>query len=366
MHGTGFGRRIRSGLGPFALGFAACGLLVRLLIAQPVGADSPGSFNLGSPAAVVRAVGPTVVNLEAYESRTDPPEGWMRFFKGPVPAESEPNGVASGVVVSPEGHIVTNNHVVSGSPRIRVRFQDDRLLDARLVGSDPHTDLAVIQVKAKGLPYARFGDSRALVAGDSVVAIGNPLGFANSVSVGVVSATRAGPLRVGSQTLGDMIQTDAAINQGNSGGGLFAADGRLIGINTAIMVPRGGGGSIGIGFAVPAHRVKPVVDSILREGKVRRPWLGIRYRPTERTALVHRVETGIGVLVEDVLEGSPAAQSGLQPADIVQRLGECPIRSSDDLYCFVDKYRAGQTVPAKVLRAGKSRTLTLKLTEAPP
>lgn len=365
MRGVSFGKRFGRGAGAFALGFAACGLLVRLLIAQPVGAASPGSFNLGTPARVVQAVQGTVVNLESYGADAEPPEGWLRFFKGPVPAQAEPNGVASGVIVSPEGYIVTNNHVVSGAERIRVRFADDHTAEARVVGTDPHTDLAVVRVRGGNFPYARFGDSQALVPGDSVVAIGNPLGFANSVSVGVVSATRAGPLRVGDQTLGDMIQTDAAINQGNSGGGLFAADGRLIGINTAIMVTRGSSGSIGIGFAVPAHRVKPVVDTLIREGKVRRPWLGIRYRPSEGGHLEHTIRTGIGVMVEDVVSGSPAFRSGLRSADILQRLGNCPIRSSDDLYCFVDRYRAGETVAARVLRAGKPRTITLRLTEAP-
>lgn len=351
----------------FCLGFGACAGLGRALVGVPVSASSPGSFNLGSPARVVKAVGSAVVSLESFSTDAAPENPWTRWFQGPVPTDAaEPSGVASGVLISQDGYIVTNNHVVDGAVRLKARLADEREFEAQVVGTDPHSDLAVVRIKGHEFAqFARFGNSRALVPGDSVVAIGNPLGFEQSVSVGVVSANRRGPFRVGSQTLGDMIQTDAAINQGNSGGGLFGADGSLIGINTAIMVPRGGNGSIGIGFAVPAHRAKPVIDSLIRKGKVLRPWLGIRYRAAEGGLLTHRARPGIGVLVEDVLAGSPASRAGLQAADILQRIGEFRIRSADDLYLFSDRYRAGQRVRAQVMRGGEVRTVELTLAEMP-
>lgn len=351
----------------FGLGVGACALAGRLLFAVPVGAASAGSFNLGTPARVVETVGDSVVSLESFSTEPGRENPWGRIFRGPEPADaSEPNGVASGVIISRDGYILTNNHVVAGAARIKARLADSREFEAQVMGTDPHTDLAVVRIRGKQFPnFARFGESRGVLPGDSVVAIGNPLGFEQSVSVGVVSANRRGPFRVGSQTLGDMIQTDAAINQGNSGGGLFAADGRLIGINTAIMVPRGGSGSIGIGFAVPAHRARPVAEDLMRHGRVPRPWLGIRFRTPQVSFLSHRTRSGIGVMVEDVLGGSPAFQAGFRSADILQKLGDCRIRSADDLYSFVDRYRAGEQVHARVLRDGQVRTIRLTLAEQP-
>jgi serine protease Do len=273
--------------------------------------------------------------------------------------------VASGVVLSRDGHIVTNAHVLDGATRLRVRLADHREYDARIVGSDKHADLAVLKVPVRDLVPARFGDSRSVRAGEPVVAIGTPLGFEHSVSVGVVSANRTGPLRVDGSVLGDMIQTDAAINQGNSGGGLFTADGKLIGINTAIMVTQGSSGSIGIGFAIPTHRMRPVTQALMTFGRVPRPWLGIRYeRPTGRT-LIRQVRHGMGVRVEDVLPDSPAALAGLQPEDLVRRIGECEIRSADDIYSVIERYRPGARVEATVLRDGDLKRVELTLGTPP-
>jgi S1-C subfamily serine protease len=224
----------------------------------------------------------------------------------------------------------------------------------------------VLKVPAWNLRPASMGDSRKLCAGDSVVAIGTPLGFEHSVSVGVVSANRTGPLRVDGAVLGDMIQTDAAINQGNSGGGLFNAAGELIGINTAIMVTRGNSGSIGIGFAIPTHRVRPVVQSLRAHGRVPRPWLGIRYeRPHYAPTLIRQVRHGRGVRVQDVLPNSPAELAGLRPDDIVRQIGECRIRSADDIYCVIDRYRPGTRVEARVLRNGEEKRVRLTLGRRP-
>lgn len=343
----------------FGVGFACCGLTVRMLNPEPVGAVSPAAYQLTDPSAVVGDVGESVVNLEAYaEPKAEHP--WSKFFatKG---SDEEPLAVASGVILTPEGYVVTNHHVVEGARRIVARLASGREVNARVVGSDPHTDLALLKLPGKGYTPARAGDSQKLRPGVPVIAIGNPLGFENSVSVGVVSANRRGPIRVGTQTLGDMIQTDAAINQGNSGGGLFTSDGRLVGINAAIMAARGSSGSIGIGFAIPVHRMQPVVDNLRRTGRMPRPWLGIRYNTPATAPFTHRLRGGSGVLVQDVLPESPADAAGLRPADVVRQLGKLPIRTSDDIFTFVSEHRPGERVVARVLRDGREQTLTLEL-----
>jgi S1-C subfamily serine protease len=347
---------------PFCLGFGTCAFTARLFFAQPASAASPGSFRLASPAEVVKTAGDAVVSLEAFSSPRRP-----RAFSlfAPASAEDDPTGVASGVIFSPEGHVLTNNHVVKGAQWLRARLGTGREYDAQVVGCDPHTDLAVLKLTGRRFHPIRFGDSQAIQPGDSVVAIGNPLGFEQSVSMGIVSAIRTGPFRVGEQTLGDMIQTDAAINQGNSGGGLFAADGKLVGINTAIMVTTGSSGSIGIGFAVPAHRVRPVAEAILRRGRVPRPWLGISYQPSPPAFFDHRPRHGAGVRVDHVADNGPAHRAGIKPADVLQRIGDCAIRAPEDFYTFMDRHQAGDRLRAKVLRGGKVRTVTLLAAERP-
>jgi S1-C subfamily serine protease len=349
----------------FVMGFSCCALTARFLLPVPAAATSRVTFTSANPAEVVDSVGETVVSLEAFPSKPEvASEGlWPRLLGTAGNPDPEPSTVASGVVVSNDGYIVTNNHVVADGGKIRARFPSGKEFGATVVGSDPMSDLAVLKIPARHLHAAPLGNSRSVRSGDNVVAIGNPLGFENSVSVGVVSANRSGPLRIDGHTLGDMIQTDAAINQGNSGGGLFTADGRLIGINTAIMVPKGGSGSIGIGFAIPVHRMRPIVDNLIAKGRVPRPWLGIKYRTPQVASFVRRVRKGVGVLVEDVLPNSPAAQAGLRPADIVRQLGDCDIHSSDDIYHFVDRYQPGQKVKARVLRGGTEKTLILTLGE---
>jgi len=358
--------RVRKNVLVFVMGFASCALAQRFLAPMPVGAASPERYVFTSPADVVSQVGGAVVNLDTYpEAAPREARSWSRFFPFPASADADPNAVASGVVISSDGYIVTNDHVVEDAGRIRARLADGRDFPARVIGRDPHTDLAVVKITAPRLTVAPFADSRRVRAGDQVVAIGNPLGFENSVTLGIVSAVRTGPFRINGHVLGDMIQTDAAINQGNSGGGLFGADGRLIGINTAIMAPSGGSGSIGIGFAIPAHQVRRVSETLIAKGQVRRPWLGIRYRPGAANSLVHQVRRGLGVLIEEVLPDSPAAAAGLQPADILRELGDLRIHSADDLHTFMGRYEPGQQVRARVLREGKEQTLTLTLAERP-
>jgi len=357
---------LRAQVVAFVLGFGACAGIARFMLPLPVGAASPPGLSTVNPAEVANAVSKSVVTIETFqEPDTRSAFGWRDLFRVTAP-EPEPLSVASGVIISRDGYIVTNAHVVEEARRVRVRLSDDHEFEGKVVGKDVHADLAVLKISARNLEAARMGDSRHVRSGEPVVAIGNPLGFEHSVSVGVVSANRVGPIRVDGSVLGDMIQTDAAINQGNSGGGLFAADGRLIGINTAIMVPRGGSGSIGIGFAIPTHRVEPVIHSLITFGRVRRPWLGIRYQPARAETLIRQVRHGFGVLVEDVLPDSPAASAGLRPSDILRQVGDCPIRSSDDIYSVVERYRPGTRIQARVLRGDHEQAVELVLGEVPP
>lgn len=355
-------RAFQSTVLAFAVGFGSCGLTIRLLYPEPVAATSPASFRMLDPSSIVASVGESVVNLEAY-SRPAPATDWRKLFSWSRPhAEpEEPLAVASGVILTEGGHVVTNHHVVEGAGRLVARLADGREVEAKLVGSDPHSDLALLDLKGQGYTPAQVGDSQNLRPGMPVIAIGNPLGFENSVSVGVISANRRGPIRVGGQTLGDMIQTDAAINQGNSGGGLFSTDGRLIGINAAIMAARGSSGSIGIGFAIPAHRMRPVVDHLMHSGRMPRPWLGIKYHTPVTAPFTHRLRGTSGVLIQDVFPDSPAAEAGLLPADVVRQLGKQPIRTADDLFTFVSEHRPGEEVTARIIRNGEERTLKLRL-----
>jgi serine protease DegQ len=358
--------RTRECVAPFVLGFSSCALAARFLLPLPAAATSTTAYGEFNPAVVVAKVDDAVVSLEAFETAVAAqPAGLPRLIGLSRGEEPDPSSVASGVIVSSKGYVVTNHHVVAGAAKVRVVLSDGREFDARIVGKDSYTDLAVLRIPGRNLKPAQLGDSHAVHAGDPVVAIGNPLGFENSVSVGVVSANRSGPIRIDGRTLGDLIQTDAAINQGNSGGGLFDGSGRLVGVNSAIMVPRGGSGSIGIGFAIPAHRVKPVVDTLIAKGHVPRAWLGVRYRVPQWNPFVRRPRNGVGVLVEGVVPGGPAARCGITPADIIRQLGECAIRTPDDIRTFVERYQPGERIQARVLRNGREKKVTLTLAEAP-
>jgi S1-C subfamily serine protease len=352
---------------PFVLGFACCALVARFVLVPDIAATSPGSFVVASPAQIVDAVSDSVVSIEALPANAPSrsANAFAPLIGLPTAAAPEPNAVASGVIISGQGYVVTNDHVVAGGGKIRVRLLDGREFDGAVVGRDSHSDLAVVKIPGRKIKPAQIGNSRRVRAGDSVVAIGNPLGFENSVSVGVVSANRSGPFRVDGRTLGDMIQTDAAINQGNSGGGLFTADGRLVGINTAIITGKGGTGSIGIGFAVPAHRMRPVVNALIAKGRVPRPWLGIKYQAMRPGPFVRRIRHGAGVFVEEVLPSGPAARAGLQPSDLIRQLGACPIHSPDDMHSFMDRYQPGEKVKARILRDGREKTALLTLGEKP-
>ncbi|MCS7223614.1 MAG: Do family serine endopeptidase [Armatimonadetes bacterium] len=317
---------------------------------------------------------------EPFESDPFFREFFRRFFgeegpQGPpAPSESEgeerprwvPRG--SGVIIRSDGYILTNRHVIEGIDQIAIMLSNGKRLSAQLVGSDEQTDLAVLKVDPRGerLTEARLGDSDQVRVGEWAIAIGNPFGFRQTLTVGVVSAIGRNPRdpRMGAPVeYTEFIQTDAAINQGNSGGPLCNIRGEVIGINTAIFSPTGG--SVGIGFAIPINTAKFVVDQILRNGKVVRGWLGVHIMDAE--ALDDPSALGgkdvAGAVVREVIAGSPGEKGGLQPDDIIVGFNGIPVRSSAHLQSLIGRTPPGTTVTLKVLRGGQEKTITVTLGE---
>ena len=283
------------------------------------------------------------------------------FFKkkqggGDAPDGRTVSSMGSGFIIDASGLVVTNNHVVEGAEAIQVHMQDGTIMKAELVGRDPKTDLAVIRVKPKSpLPTVAFGDSDKLRIGEWVIAIGNPFGLGGSVSLGIVSARNrdinAGPYD-------DFIQTDAAINKGNSGGPLFNLDGQVMGINTAIFSPSGG--SVGIGFSVPANTAKSVVDQLVKYGETRRGWLGVRVQSmTDEIVESMGLPKNSGALVADVTEGSPGKAAGIEPGDVITEFNGRVIKDMKELPKAVASTDIGASVVVKIIRKGQPMTLNV-------
>ena len=283
------------------------------------------------------------------------------FFKkkqggGDTPDGRTVSSMGSGFIIDASGLVVTNNHVVEGAEAIQVHMQDGTIMKAELVGRDPKTDLAVIRVKPKSpLPTVAFGDSDKLRIGEWVIAIGNPFGLGGSVSLGIVSARNrdinAGPYD-------DFIQTDAAINKGNSGGPLFNLDGQVMGINTAIFSPSGG--SVGIGFSVPANTAKSVVDQLVKYGETRRGWLGVRVQSmTDEIVESMGLPKNSGALVADVTEGSPGKAAGIEPGDVITEFNGRVIKDMKELPKAVASTDIGASVVVKIIRKGQPMTLNV-------
>lgn len=283
------------------------------------------------------------------------------FFKkrqGEDNGERTVNSMGSGFIIDASGVVVTNNHVVEGAESIQIRMQDGTTLKAELKGRDPKTDLAVLLVKPdKPLPTVSFGDSDHLRIGEWVMAIGNPFGLGGSVSLGIVSARNrdinAGPYD-------DFIQTDAAINKGNSGGPLFNMSGQVVGINTAIFSPSGG--SVGIGFSVPANTARGVVDQLWKYGETRRGWFGVKVQSvTDDLAESMGLDKPRGALVADVVEGSPGKSAGVEAGDVIIEFDGKPIREMKELTRTVAETEIGKQVTVKVLRKGKEVELKVAI-----
>ena len=334
---------------PFALALALSPVAA---IAVPAG----GYGNL------VEQVAPAVVFIEvtntAQPARALPdnmPEALRKRFEQQMPQGRPQGGLGSGFIISEEGQIVTNHHVVAGASTVTVKLADGRSFDAEVVGSDPATDIALLSIKADvDLPFVNFGASDDMRVGDEVVAVGNPFGLSSTVTSGIISAKsrdiNAGPYD-------EFIQTDAAINRGNSGGPLFNNDGDVIGVNTAILSP--GGGSVGIGFAVPSDVVRDVVADLSDDGTVTRGWLGVNIRPmSDEVAQVLGFENTKGAVVEAVTEDSPAAKAGLQKNDIILSFDGTDITALGDLTRAVAAKDPDESAAITVLRRGKELVLT--------
>ena len=368
----------RAGFAGLAL---AAAMFLSAAISAPVfAADAPTSF-----APLVQRVAPAVVNVSTTETvkggpamdfpfQDLPPDSPFRdffkhFFNGPMGQGQGGNqpmiehSLGSGFIIDPSGYIVTNNHVIKGATLINVILSDGKTYKAKLVGRDERTDLALLKIDADHpLPFVKWGDSSKAKVGDWVIAVGNPFGLGGTVTAGIVSA-RGRDLHEGPYD--SFIQTDAAINRGNSGGPMFDMDGQVIGINAAIYSPNGG--SVGIGFAIPSSIAEPVIEQLREHGTVERGWLGVQIQQvtpdmTESLGLKHKG----GALVAHVNKGSPAAEAGLRQGDVITTFNGRNINDLRDLTNAVADVKPGQTAPAVIFRDGHDETIKVKVGKAPP
>lgn len=309
----------------------------------------------GSLRSAAKIAAPAVVSVTTHETVSARPlhpaiPGLFGPFVEQAPREQ--NGLGSGVIVSSEGWIVTNHHVVGGADQIKVTLNDGRQTMAKLVGADPETDLAVLKINLKNLPVIQFANAESVQVGDRVLAIGDPFGVGQTVTNGIVSAL--GRNQLGLNTFENFIQTDAAINPGNSGGALVDVDGHLLGINSAIYSRSGG--NMGIGFAIPISTVKQVLNGILKEGRVVRGWIGIEPRELSDG----EDNGGQGVLVGGVLADAPAAKAGLKAGDVILKVNQQPVRRVAELLNQVAALSPGQAVIFAIQR--NNRILELSVT----
>lgn len=319
---------------------------------------------------------PSVVNVSTTQMvegnpgiempQLPPGSPFEEFFKEfmernqPKQQRRRATSLGSGFIIDTEGHVVTNNHVIQDADQVTVILHDDTRLDAKVIGRDAKTDLAVLKVEPSSkLVPVKFGDSDRIRVGDWVLAIGNPFGFGGTVTAGIISA-RGRDINAGPYD--DFLQTDAPINRGNSGGPMFDLDGEVIGINTAIFSPSGG--SIGIGFAIPSSGAQPVIEQLIAHGEVRRGWLGVRIQTvTDEIADALGLKKAEGALVASVIPDGPAAKGKLKDGDVILEFDGKPVPEMRRLPRIVADTEVGQTVPVKVWRNGKELTLKVKVGE---
>jgi Do/DeqQ family serine protease len=295
---------------------------------------------------------------ERHPNQSDP---WFRFFFGDG-EEGPQAGLGSGVIVSPEGYILTNNHVIEGADEIEVVLDDSRRARAKVIGADPETDLAVLKIQLDRLPVIVWAAAEAIQVGDQVLAIGNPFGVGKTVTSGIVSAL--GRTQLGINTFENFIQTDAAINPGNSGGALVDVQGHLVGINTAIYSRSGG--NMGIGFAIPVSTARQVLDSLVRDGQVTRGWIGVEPNPlTPELAETFGLPAAEGVVITGVLQGGPAFSAGIRPGDLLLQVGDQPVKTVDQLLSRVAELKPGQRASVVVLRRKDKLTLAITPVQRP-
>ncbi len=334
---------------------------VSIIEAAPGPTAAPGASlpaAAGSFSAAAKKAAPAVVSINSSKAARANPHSndpWFRFFFGDQGGQTQ-SSLGSGVIVSAQGYVLTNNHVVESADAIEVVLNDTRRTQAKVVGTDPDTDLAILKIDLPRLPVIVLGNSDALQVGDQVLAIGNPFGVGQTVTSGIVSAL--GRNQLGINTFENFIQTDAAINPGNSGGALVDVAGNLMGINTAIYSRSGG--SMGIGFAIPTTTARLVLDSIVRDGEVRRGWIGVE--PNELSpelAETFGVKAERGVLITGVLQGGPAAQAGVRPGDVIVAVAGQPVLNVAELLSGVAALKPGTAARFDVQRRSDKITLNV-------
>ena len=335
----------------------------------PTTGPLPTAVRVGSYHEAVQRAAPSVVNIfTSKEIRTqrhpllnDPI--FRRFFGEQLPDEAQrASSLGSGVIVSTNGYVLTNHHVVEAADEIEVALADGKKLLAKVVGNDPETDLAVLRISAENLPAITFGSSDALKVGDVVLAIGNPFAVGQTVTGGIVSAL--GRTGLGINTFENFIQTDAAINPGNSGGALIDAGGNLVGINTAIFSRSGG--SMGIGFAIPVSTAKMVLEQIVKNGSVTRGWIGVELRElTPADAEAFKLGAARGALIAVVLRDGPADKAGVRPGDVVTEIQGKPVVDPTAMLNLVAALPPGAPAKVKVRRQGKEIETTISVGRRP-
>lgn len=384
----------------FVLGFAACAYVLQrfgyttsnspksVLQALSNKPTAPVIKKGQNPIADAAAkVGPAVVSIYTVSEReiAFPDRGIQNPFGGILPRlmpgqRQISRGAGSGVIISKDGYILTNNHVVAGAQDIEVRLEDGKKFTARLIGRDPKTEIAIVKINVKyDLPVAELGDSDAVRVGDWAIAIGNPLGqLENTVTVGVISATKRNDLAAEGRTLKNMIQTDAAINPGNSGGALTNIDGQVIGINTMIASTDIGPekGNIGIGFAIPINSAKGIAKQLIKDGKllikngnIVYPFLGVGLDDLKGDMAVWYRQQGYkstnGAVIMGVYSGTPAEKAGLLRGDIIVEIDRKKIKSADDAIKFIQKSKVGKVIRLNVWRDGRTLLIAAKLAQMP-
>ena len=348
-----------------------------IAIAQNALPVSLGNFANGF-SAVIKPALPAVVNIRT--SKIVKPQAnqmspmfndpmFRQFFgdqfgQGGKPHAEREQALGSGVIITSDGTILTNNHVIDGATDIKVQLSDKRDFTAKLVGADPKSDLAVLKIEGKDLPTLPLGDSSQLNVGDLIFAIGDPFGVGETATMGIVSATGRG--RLGIEEYENFIQTDAAINPGNSGGAMIDIHGNLVGINTAILSHGGSGGNEGVGFAIPMSMAKPVMDQILAHGKVVRGYLGVHIQDfSPELAKSFNFNQSGGVLIGDVTPNTPAASAGLKKGDVIVKLNGQTVNDNNDLRNTISQMAPGTTVKLDIWRDGKTQDYNVTLGELP-
>ncbi len=320
----------------------------------------------------VKKVSPAVVgiNVTKLKKYRDPftADPLFRYFFGDRVYTQEVKALGSGVIISPDGYIITNDHVAGDAVEVIITMTDGTRHPAKIIGSDRATDICLLKIDGENLPYVKFGNSDDILIGEWVIALGNPFGLFEindkpTVTVGVISATGMNLNSVNGRYYINMIQTDAAINTGNSGGPLVNSLGELIGINTLIYTPGGSPGNIGVGFAIPINKVKRIIEQLKKEGKIDRNfWTGLRIQNLdERIAKYFGLESTKGVIVTDVVPNSPADKAGIIVSDIIVGIDGFAVSDDESIISILNQYSTGDKIKVKVFREGKKQTLVMKL-----